>query len=314
MPDALLTLMYDGPTFGGPPKMRSYPVSTVDVFTNERFGGNPLAVFTDARGVSDAEMLALAREMNLSETTFVLPPENPANSARIRIFNRRGEMPFAGHPNVGTAFVLAASGMCAGDILRFEEPAGIVEIRVIRSEAGDVRGAAIDAPQALTVLGELNPRDVAACIGLSESQILTGNHPPTHATVGIDFVVAEVTNGALSAAAPNAAAFAETAAAHGLTKRLAILLYDPSEECVRARMFAPLHGTPEDPATGAAIATLGALLLSNRDDDEVALQVRQGVEMGRPSLISVKAWRADGSIHASVGGECVPVLTGRVIL
>ena len=89
--------------------MRNYAFATADVFTNQRFGGNPLAVFTDARGLGDSEMQALAREMNLSETTFVLPPEDPDNTARVRIFNRTCEMAFAGHPNVGTAFVLAAS-------------------------------------------------------------------------------------------------------------------------------------------------------------------------------------------------------------
>src|SRR3569623_1474689 len=98
--------------------MRSFPFVTVDVFTTRRFGGNQLAVFTDAEGLSDAEMQALAAEMNLSETTFVLPPADPANTARVRIFNRTAEMPFAGHPNVGTAFVLARLGR-GGEAFRF---------------------------------------------------------------------------------------------------------------------------------------------------------------------------------------------------
>src|SRR5687768_14917242 len=106
--------------------MRSYSFMTVDVFTEHRFGGNPLAVFPDARGLSDAEMQALAAEFNLSETTFVLPPADPANSARVRIFNRAHEMAFAGHPNVGTGYVLAQQGRDKGGVLRFEELAGLV--------------------------------------------------------------------------------------------------------------------------------------------------------------------------------------------
>ncbi|MFJ5368287.1 PhzF family phenazine biosynthesis protein, partial [Bosea sp. CER48] len=106
--------------------MPSYPYETVDVFTDKPFGGNQLAVFTDARGLSDAQMQALAAEMNYSETTFVLPPEDPANDARVRIFHRTAEMPFAGHPNVGTACVLARHGRDRDGVLRFEQMAGLV--------------------------------------------------------------------------------------------------------------------------------------------------------------------------------------------
>jgi trans-2,3-dihydro-3-hydroxyanthranilate isomerase len=113
--------------------VRRYRFVTLDVFTDRRFGGNPLAVFPEADGISDAEMQALAAEFNLSETTFVLPPADPANTARVRIFNRTAEMPFAGHPNVGTGFVLA--GMRGGDLLRFEEIAGLVEVQVARDAA-----------------------------------------------------------------------------------------------------------------------------------------------------------------------------------
>src|SRR5919199_2570330 len=109
---------------------RRFRFATVDVFTDRRFGGNQLAVFPDARGMSDAEMQALAAGFNLSETTFVLPPEDPANTARVRIFTRTAELPFAGHPNVGTGFVLAGMGRDGGTgLLRFEEPAGLVEGR-----------------------------------------------------------------------------------------------------------------------------------------------------------------------------------------
>ena len=125
--------------------MRSFSFVTVDVFTDRRFGGNPLAVFPDARGLTDTEMQALAAEFNLSETTFVLPPADPANTARVRIFNRKSEMPFAGHPNVGTAFLLASAGTyhgraIAGDRLVFEEIAGLVPLDIGR-ESGAVVSA-----------------------------------------------------------------------------------------------------------------------------------------------------------------------------
>ena len=109
--------------------MRTFSFVTVDVFTDRRFGGNPLAVFHDAQGLSDGEMQSLAAAFNLSETTFVLPPADPANTARVRIFNRTAEMPFAGHPNVGTGWVLAVMGRARDGLLRFEEIAGLVEVR-----------------------------------------------------------------------------------------------------------------------------------------------------------------------------------------
>src|SRR3954471_76504 len=129
--------------------MPRFPYETVDVFTDRPFGGNPLAVFTDARGLSDTQMQALAAEMNYSETTFVLPPADPANTARVRIFHRTAEMPFAGHPNVGTGYVLAGLRPEAGDVLRFEEIAGLVEIRIARNAKRHAIGAEIDAPQPL---------------------------------------------------------------------------------------------------------------------------------------------------------------------
>src|SRR5688572_32103565 len=110
--------------------MKIYAFVTVDVFTERRFGGNPLAVFPDARGLTDAQMQSLAAEFNLSETTFVLPPADPANTARVRIFNRKHEMPFAGHPNVGTGCVLATQGRDKNGVLLFEEIAGLVEVRI----------------------------------------------------------------------------------------------------------------------------------------------------------------------------------------
>src|ERR1700751_3862832 len=129
--------------------MPTYEFVTVDVFTDRRFGGNPLAVFTDAEGMSDSDMQALAAEFNLSETTFVLPPADPANTARVRIFSRKAEMPFAGHPNVGTGWVLAGLGRPKGGALRFEEIAGRVEVQANSNQVP------IAAPQPLTLGSEM---------------------------------------------------------------------------------------------------------------------------------------------------------------
>src|SRR5258708_15869967 len=129
--------------------MRTYSFVTVDVFTDRRFGGNPLAVFRDAGSLSDGEMQSLAAEFNLSETTFVVPPENPANTARVRIFNRTSEMPFAGHPNVGTGWVLAGLGRDHDGMLRFEEIAGLVEVKSER-EPNQTRPAPLPPPPPFT--------------------------------------------------------------------------------------------------------------------------------------------------------------------
>jgi trans-2,3-dihydro-3-hydroxyanthranilate isomerase len=294
---------------------RSFEFVTVDVFTGRRFGGNPLAVFPDARGITDSEMQAVAAEMNLSETTFVLPPEDPANSARVRIFNRTAEMPFAGHPNVGTGFVLARRMATPVDLLRFEEMAGLVEVRLQRGDDGLLRGAEIDAPQPLRLFGELDPAGVAACVSLRPEEVETGMHRPVRATVGVEFVLAQVAPDALSSALPDLAAFQRLAAATaGIGDRLSILIYGRDGASIRSRMFAPLSGTWEDPATGSANATLGALLLSLSSGRELRLDVRQGEEMGRPSRLRVTARSAADGVRASVGGGCVPVLTGTITL
>ncbi|NYT39893.1 PhzF family phenazine biosynthesis protein [Sphingomonas sp. R-74633] len=290
---------------------RRFDYVTLDVFTETRFGGNPLAVFTAAEGITDAEMQALAAEMNYSETTFVLPPADPANTARVRIFNRTAEMPFAGHPNVGTGFVLAGLRRDVGDTLRFEEIAGLVEIRIERDEMGQVLGAEIDAPQPLQLLGTLPVPGIAACLSLDPADLVTDTHVPTRATLGVDFVFVQVTEEALGFARPDIAAYQRLAEQEHAT-RLSIFLYAREENRIRARMFSPLTGTWEDPATGSANATLGALLLSLGEGDR--FEVRQGVEMGRPSSLTVRAWNTPEGIRGSVAGRCVPVFRGEVEL
>lgn len=295
--------------------MPNYPYETVDVFTDRRFGGNQLAVFTDARGMSDAEMQALAAEMNYSETTFVLPPSDPANTARVRIFHRTAEMPFAGHPNVGTACVLAAHGRDRDGILLFEELAGLVEVTVTRDGGGRVTGATIAAPQALS-LGMTFPADaIAACVGLAPEDVVVSRHLPQQASVGVKFVLVEVPPEALARATPDINAYRRLAQANpALEGRLSLFLYAWDAGNARARMFAPLAGTWEDPATGSASATLAALTLSLGGEDAIAFEITQGVEMGRPSLLKVTARRQGGEIRATVGGGCVPMLRGEANL
>ncbi len=287
--------------------MREYAYHTTDVFTGRRFSGNPLAVFPDARGLDTATMQSLAAELNYSETTFVLPPDDPANTARVRIFNRTAEMPFAGHPNVGTACVLARLGLVRDPVLKFEELAGLVEVRLTGDDSAE-----IDAPQPLQVKGELPVDAIAACLSLDPAQISTRDHKPVEATVGVDFVFTALAPEALARANPDLGAFRRLADSSGLTDRLSIFLYAHDGSGIRARMFAPLSGTWEDPATGSANATLAALLLSLTDDESLAYRAIQGVEMGRPSELSLRAWRAPDGVRASVGGPCVPVFSGRV--
>lgn len=298
---------------------RRFPYVTVDVFTDTRFGGNPLAVFTDAQGLTDREMQQLAAEMNYSETTFVLPPSDPANTARVRIFNRTSEMPFAGHPNVGTGCVLAALGRGAGDVLRFEEIAGLVEVRIERDARGAIAGAHIAAPQPLSTGPDLPADAVAACAGLAPGDVLLRAHPPRIASVGLPFCFVEVADEALTRAVPDLGAFRRLARSFDEPPdRLSLHLYargdGSASHRLRARMFAPLSGTIEDPATGSANAALAAFLLSLGSENEARFEIAQGVEMGRPSLLLASARRTADGIRATVGGGCVQVLRGEALL
>ena len=288
--------------------MPTYSYFTVDVFTNRRFGGNPLAVFPDAKGLDATTMQTLAAEMNYSETTFVLPPDDPSNTARVRIFNRTAEMPFAGHPNVGTAWMMSSLGLASGPRLRFEVTAGIVEVSLCPD--GKVE---IAAPRPLSTGPGLPAATVAPCLSIDPARIVTSCHPPLVASVGIDFLLVEVMEGSLALLAPDITAFRQAASAEDST-RLSILVYERCGDMVRARMFAPLAGTWEDPATGSANAALAALLLSLGGEDKLELQAVQGVEMGRPSMLFLRAWRTGDEIRSAVAGRCVPVFSGTVTL
>jgi trans-2,3-dihydro-3-hydroxyanthranilate isomerase len=289
---------------------------TVDVFTDRAFGGNPLAVVLDAGGLSTAQMQAIASEFNYSETTFVLPPRDPANKAQVRIFTVNQEIPFAGHPNVGTAFVLATQAAKPPARLLFEEGAGLVPVEILKQD-GRVVGAELTAPQPLAKLTQFSAEQAAAVVSLSSADIRTDRHPPLIVSVGLPFLVVELASrDALRRARPDAAAFARTFPCDGSD---AVYLYTrdvpTAEACdLQARMFHPgSSGLSEDPATGSATVATAALLaaLSAERDAELSLRIGQGVDMGRPSLLLTRVRKANGVVtSAHVGGACVPMMEG----
>src|SRR5207244_1729600 len=173
----------DGVAIGIGSKRMQRRYITVDVFTDRAFGGNPLAVVLDAAKLSTAQMQAIATEFNYSETTFVLPPADKANNAQVRIFTVRKELPFAGHPNVGTAFVLATRAKKPPARLLFEEIAGLVPVE-IRSEGGKVVSAELTAPQPLRRSTVVSAEQAAACLSLSAFDIGTDRHAPQIVSVG----------------------------------------------------------------------------------------------------------------------------------
>jgi trans-2,3-dihydro-3-hydroxyanthranilate isomerase len=294
---------------------------TVDVFTTQAFGGNPLAVIPDARGLTGEQMQRIAAEFNLAESTFVLPPENPAHTAQVRIFTPRAELPFAGHPNIGTAFVLARRGESDGrpvrDPLVFEEKAGLVEIDLTR-EAGTVTGARLAAPLSVTVDEEVPLETVASACAIDPDDIETAHHRPTIASSGVPFVLVELkSRRALSKAVPRNDVFEAHLPADRTT---GIHLYVQSPEGradIQARMFAPLLGVPEDPATGSANVILIGFLAGLDDERDVTLTrtIAQGVDMGRPSLLYAEARKEAGHVTAMwIGGSCVPMMSGTLTL
>lgn len=289
--------------------MPASPFVTIDVFTEQRFGGNPLAVFTDAVGIPEDALQPLARELNLSETTFVLPPDDPAHAARVRIFNRTSEMDFAGHPMVGTAYVLADRARQGR--LVFEVRAGVVDVELRHDTEQRVRGAAITAPRPLEVGDDHPVESIAPCLHLDPVDLVTVLHEPIEASMGNGFVIVEVRPKALSRASPDAAAFRRARTLRPGPDRLAILAYARDGDDVRTRMFAPLSGTPEDPATGSANVALAGLLLHLSGDQRLTYTSVQGVEMGRTSRMELVAWRDRQGIRASVAGSCIPVLRGE---
>jgi trans-2,3-dihydro-3-hydroxyanthranilate isomerase len=294
---------------------------TVDVFTDSPFGGNPLAVVLDAGGLSTAQMQSIAREFNYSETTFVLPPRDAAHDAEVRIFTVNNEIPFAGHPNVGTAYVLASRAKTPPARLMFEEKAGIVPVEIV-NERGKVMSTELTAPQALQWLTQVSAEQAAGCLSLSAGDVKTDRHVPHVVSVGLPFLVVELASReALKRAKPNADAFARTFPAVGSD---AVYFYTrdvPANEApcdVQARMFHPgSSGLSEDPATGSATAAAATLFaeLDGMSDGELKLTIGQGFDMGRPSILLTRVRKQGGKlISAHVGGACVFMMEGTLAL
>ena len=295
---------------------------TVDVFTGTQFVGNPLAVVLNAEGLSTAQMQAIAAEFNLAETTFVRPPQDAVHTAEVRIFTPRSEMPFAGHPNVGTAFVLARAGTCygrptnGGSVL-FEEQAGLVPIDILRDGA-TVVGARLASPQPLSVGAAIAGELVASACGVSLADIESANHHPCIASCGAPFILAELkSRAALAAASPNGDVFRLEVTKHPAVSIMLYTQVDEGDIDIRARMFAPHLNIPEDPATDSANVALIGLLAKLRSEPNLSLSktIAQGVEMGRPSILRAEAEKNNGVVTATfIGGRCVPVMSGTIEL
>lgn len=295
---------------------RRYVVA--DVFTDTPFQGNPVAVVLDAEDLSTEQMQRIAVEFGYSETTFVLPPDDAAHTARVRIFTPSREIPFAGHPNVGTAYVLATYAAMNDtplpETLLFEEIAGLVPVRLLKDN-GTVTGAELVTPEALSCRSEVSPEKVAACLSLTAEDIRTEVHNPLVASVGLPFLVVELASrDALRRCVPNLQGFRAVLPLDGAVSVYAYTLdKDAGEQGdLQARMLTPRM--TEDPATGSATAAVTALLALLQDQTTLSLQVSQGVDMGRASLLYSGYDASSGKPVVRVGGSCVITMEGAFTL
>ena len=290
-----------------------------DVFTDMRFGGNQLAVLPQADGLSKQQMQQIAREFNFSETTFVFPAK-AGHTRHVRIFTPAREIPFAGHPNVGTAFVLASIG-AFGEIkssltVTFEEEAGLVSVAIQESD-GKIASCELTAPQSLSFGKTLPAELVATAISIDAKEIVTKTHGPQVTSVGLPFIMVEVRDRfVLERARINMSGF-EALAAQDIMPD--VFLYGRASDGfdIRARMFAPLSGVPEDPATGSANCALAGLLAhySEQSNGSFSWLIAQGVEMGRPSTLIARAEKNDGVVQTTrIGGAAVLVSEGFIYL
>ncbi len=261
-------------------------------------------------------MQQIAREFNFSETAFVLPPE-AGHTRRVRIFTPTAEVPFAGHPNIGTAFALAVAGDF-GPIdepiaVTFEEKAGLVPISIRRRD-GRI-WCELSAPQRLSLGETVSARSLASAVSLTPDDIVTQTHLPQVASVGLPFLLAELRDRAALGRARINLEGVDGLIAEGVIPDLHLYAHSADEFDIRARMFAPLDGVPEDPATGSANCALGGLL-SHYDDaagGSLRWRIAQGVEMGRPSVLEVRAEKREGIvIETRVGGASVLVSEGFI--
>ena len=297
--------------------MSKYEYYICDVFTQQKFSGNQLAVITDAEGLSDHDMQNIAREFNFSESTFVFPSEK-GNTRKVRIFTPRSEVPFAGHPNIGTAFILAETGIF-GDFAQsidvvFEEKAGNVPIKINKDHCGYI-WCELSAPAPLS-LGKVATVDLASeVLSIEAGDINVTTHYPQVASVGLPFLFVELQSlEALSQAQIDLSKL-QRLLQEGFPSYIHIYCKDVKDFDIRCRMFAPLDGVPEDPATGSANAALIALLshCDQRSDLEDKWKISQGSEIGRPSVLHGRAQKIGGTVvEVNLGGYSVMVCKGTI--
>ena len=297
---------------------------TVDVFSNKIFGGNPLAIFTNTDDISTDLMQSIASEVNYSETVFIQKPKNKDNTAKVRIFTPKNELPFAGHPNVGAGFLLSCfpnliPGKYSKNKMVFEEIAGLVNV-IPQYNGATVVGSKIEAPNKFHKLETVPTSAIQNCIETNEGSIITSNDPPVVAGVGLDFVIAEVQNKEiLNNARCNISAFsdADKNFSYGDDFFSLMIYYRGNQQNIFARVFAPLSGIVEDAATGSACGALGALLASQNNDtnNKYNYKIHQGEMIGRPSLINVSILKEKGQIKRTyISGECVLVSKGNFFI
>ena len=298
-----------------------YRYLTADVFTDKPFGGNQLAVFPDARGLNDEQMFALAREFNFSETTFVFPPEK-GGTRKLRIWTPGGEVPFAGHPTVGTAHVLAEIGEIPlegeSTSIVFEEQVGPVPVKIRASG-----GKPVFAQLSVAKLPEIGPpvptrETLASMLSLEPKDLVGGHFAPQSVSCGLPFLfVALKDRAAVKRSRIRVDQWERTLGNNAWASMIMVFSRDPEREGsdIRARMYAPGISVPEDPATGSACAALGGYLAARDPRQEGTLRwiVEQGFEMGRPSIIEVEVDKAAGAIAAvRVGGASVTMGEGNI--
>jgi trans-2,3-dihydro-3-hydroxyanthranilate isomerase len=260
-------------------------------------------------------MQQVAREFNFSESAFVLPPAQ-GGARRVRIFTPATEVPFAGHPNIGTAFILATIGtfgpIDAEITVTFEEKAGLVPITIRRREGS--LWCELSAPERLSLGKTVSAESLASAVSLAANDVVITTHQPQVASVGLPFLMAELKDrSALARARVNAPGF-DALVAQGMTPDIHLYTKSADEFDIRARMFAPFDGVPEDPATGSANCALAGLLSHyGATDGTFSWRVAQGVEMGRPSVLEVCAEKRAGIVVATrVGGASVLVSEGVI--
>ena len=295
----------------------NYRYFICDVFTDKKFCGNQLAVLPEAEGLSNSQMQQIAREFNFSESAFVFSPEL-GQTRKVRIFTPTEEVPFAGHPNIGTAFVLAKDG-AFGDFREpvkviFEERVGFVPI-TIRYDAGNQIWCELSAPEELSIGDSVPTEFSASLLSLDTGDIVTTTHPPQVASVGLPFLFIELSSlDVLQRAKVNMPQF-NRLIDRGIVTYIHMYVKRTDDFDIRARMFAPIDGVPEDPATGSANCALIALLTyyDSETDTDNNWRISQGIEVGRPSVLNGRTEKRNGKITGVwIGGNSVLISEGII--